>query len=102
LARPSVDELAYTSPCGSTIARLVFARHRHARASGICAEISQFERFPRPRRVTAYLGLVTKAGSTLGRRLLVEAATTTTARRRRGDAAKTASSPKSVSIQLRA
>ena len=55
----------------------------------VVAEIGDFERFPRARALSAYLGLVpsentsgdkrrlgsiTKAGSTLARRLLVEAA----------------------------
>lgn len=86
----AIDELARISPWATLISRL---RCLHGidtlGAFGLCAEIGQFERFPRPTAISAYLGLVpsehtsadkrrqgsiTKAGSTLARRLLVEAA----------------------------
>lgn len=86
----AIDQLASDSPWAQTISRL---RCLHGidtlGAFGLCAEICDFARFPRATAVSAYLGLVpsentsgdkrrqgaiTKAGSTLARRLLVEAA----------------------------
>ncbi len=94
LAR-AIDTLATSCDWAPTISRL---RCLHGidtlGAFGLCAEIGDFARFPRARALSAYLGLVpsentsgdkrrqgaiTKAGSTLGRRLLVEASYTTTA-----------------------
>lgn len=86
----AIDEIAVCSPWAQTIARL---RCLHGidtlSAFGICAEVCDFERFPKPSVFSAYLGLVpsehtsgdkrrqgaiTKAGSAHARRLLVEAA----------------------------
>jgi transposase len=86
----AIDALAIGCPWAPTIARL---RCLHGidtlGAFGLCAEVCDFQRFPRPAALSAYLGLVpsehtsgerrrlgsiTKAGSTLARRLLVEAA----------------------------
>jgi transposase len=86
----AIDALAASCAWAPTISRL---RCLHGidtlGAFGLCAEIGDFERFPRARALSAYLGLVpsentsgdkrrlgsiTKAGSTLARRLLVEAA----------------------------
>jgi transposase len=85
----AIDGLATTCAWAPTIARL---RCLHGidtlGAFGLCAEVCDFRRFPRARALSAYLGLVpsentsgdkrrlgaiTKAGSTLARRLLVEA-----------------------------
>jgi len=66
----------------------VLSRHRHLTAMLILAELHDFRRFPSPRALMAYLGLVpsedssgdrhrrgriTKTGNTLVRRVLVEA-----------------------------
>jgi transposase len=86
----AIGELATSCAWAPTIARL---RCLHGvdtlGAFGLCAEVCDFQRFPRARALSAYLGLVpcentsgdkrrlgsiTKAGSTLARRLLVEAA----------------------------
>jgi transposase len=86
----SIDELAGDCCWSTLIARL---RCLHGidtlGAFGLCAEVCDFQRFPRATALSAYLGLVpcentsgdkrrlgsiTKAGSTLARRLLVEAA----------------------------
>lgn len=86
----AIDALATSCCWAPTIARL---RCLHGidtlGAFGLCAEVCDFQRFPRARALSAYLGLVpsentsgdkrrlgaiTKAGSTLARRLLVEAA----------------------------
>jgi transposase len=86
----TIDQLAATCVWSELIARL---RCLHGidtlGAFGLCAEVCDFQRFPRPSSLSAYLGLVpcentsgdkrrlgtiTKAGSTLARRLLVEAA----------------------------
>lgn len=86
----AINTLATGCPWAPTIARL---RCLHGidtlGAFGLCAEVCDFQRFPRPAALSAYLGLVpsehtsderrrlgsiTKAGSTLARRLLVEAA----------------------------
>jgi transposase len=85
----AIDELARECCWAATIARL---RCLHGidtlGAFGLCAEIGDWGRFTRPAALSAYLGLVpcentsgdkrrlgsiTKAGSTLARRLLVEA-----------------------------
>ena len=85
----TIDQLATTCPWSGLIARL---RCLHGidtlGAFGLCAEICNFQRFPKPATLSAYLGLVpsentsgekrrlgsiTKAGSTLARQLLVEA-----------------------------
>ena len=83
-------ELTGGSPWAALIARLRCLRGIDTlSAFGLCAEISEWERFGHPDRLAAYLGLVpsesssgekrhqgaiTKAGSTHARRLLVEAA----------------------------
>jgi transposase len=86
----AIDRLAISCAWAPTIARL---RCLHGidtlGAFGLCAEVCDFQRFGRARALSAYLGLVpsentsadkrrlgsiTKAGSTLARRLLVEAA----------------------------
>jgi transposase len=86
----AIDALAGNCPWAPIIARL---RCLHGidtlGAFGLCAEVCDFQRFGRPAALSAYLGLVpsehssgerrrlgsiTKAGSTLARRLLVEAA----------------------------
>ena len=85
----AIDELARDCCWATTIARL---RCLHGidtlGAFGLCAEIGDWGRFTRPAALSAYFGLVpcentsgdkrrlgsiTKAGSTLARRLLVEA-----------------------------
>lgn len=85
----AIDELALACCWAPTIARL---RCLHGidtlGAFGLCAEICDWQRFTKPAALSAYLGLVpsenssgekrrqgsiTKAGSTLARRLLVEA-----------------------------
>ena len=78
-----------TSPFAVEIARLrCFRGLNTLSAAGICAEVGDFRRFPAPRQLTAFLGIVpsehssgtrrrlgsiTKAGSGHARRLLVEA-----------------------------
>jgi len=85
----TIDTLARECSWAETIARL---RCLHGidtlGAFGLCGEICDFQRFTRPTALSAYLGLVpsenssgdkrregsiTKGGSTLARRLLVEA-----------------------------
>ena len=82
-------QLALSSPCAPTVARLRCLRGIDTlSALGLCAEIGQWERFDHPDQLSAYLGIVpcehttgaqrrlgsiTKAGSTHARRLLVEA-----------------------------
>jgi transposase len=74
----------------ATVARLrCFRGVDTLTAAGLCAEVGSFERFPKPGLLSGFLGIVpceytsdsrrvqgqiTKAGSTLARRLLVEAA----------------------------
>ncbi|HEY1276568.1 MAG TPA: IS110 family transposase [Thermoleophilaceae bacterium] len=86
----ALEQLAPTSPWAETIARLRCFRGIDTLAAiGLCAEISDFERFAHPRQLAAYLGLVpcerssdekrrqgsiTKAGPKHSRRLLVQAA----------------------------
>jgi transposase len=86
----AIDELARDCVWTPLIARL---RCLHGidtlGAFALCGEVCDFQRFPKPTALSAYLGLVpcentsgdkrrlgsiTKAGSTLARRLLVEAA----------------------------
>ena len=78
------------SPWSETVARLRCLRGIDTlTALGLCAEIGDFDRFPRPAHLMSYLGLVpsedstgarrrqgtiTKSGSEHARRLLVEAA----------------------------
>jgi transposase len=86
----TIDELIPDSPWADTIARLRCLRGIDTlSAVGLCAEIGDWQRFPRAGHVMSYLGLVpsedstgssrrlgaiTKTGSGHGRRLLVEAA----------------------------
>jgi transposase len=86
----ALEELAATSPFGETMARLrCFRGIDTLTAAGICAEVGDFHRFPKPRLLSGYLGIVpserssgeqrrqgaiTKAGPSHARRLLVEAA----------------------------
>jgi len=86
----SIDELVPGSPWADTVARLRCLRGIDTlSAVGLCAEIGDWARFPKPAHVMSYLGLVpsehssgqtrrlgsiTKTGSGHGRRLLVEAA----------------------------
>jgi transposase len=86
----SLAELAEDSPWADTISRLRCLRGINTlSAVGLIAEIGTFERFPHPRQLAGFLGLVpsedtsgqvrrqgaiTKAGSKHARRLLVEAA----------------------------
>ena len=86
----ALGELAAESGWAATIARLRCLRGIETlSAVGLCAEIGDFHRFPKPSRLTGFLGLVpsestsgerrrqgaiTKAGSRHARRLLVEAA----------------------------
>jgi len=86
----TIGELVPTSPWADTVARLRCLRGIDTlSAVGLCAEIGDWARFPRPAHVMSYLGLVpsehstgqtrrlgaiTKTGSGHGRRLLVEAA----------------------------
>ncbi len=83
-------ELAPQSPWAETIARLrCFRGIDTLAATGLCAEVGDFERFGHPRQLAAFFGLVpserttdekrrqgsiTKAGPEHSRRLLVEAA----------------------------
>jgi transposase len=85
----SIGELVPSSPWAQSIARLRCLRGIDTlSAVGLCAEIGDWERFPRPGQLMSYLGLVpsehssgetrhqgtiTKSGSGHGRRLLVEA-----------------------------
>ena len=86
----ALSEIADACPWSETIGRLRCLRGIDTlTALGLCAEVSDFGRFPGPEAVGAYLGLVpsesssgerrrqgsiTKAGSGHARRLLVEAA----------------------------
>lgn len=86
----TLEELAPESPWAETIARLrCFRGIDTLAATGLCAEVGEFERFAHPRQLAAFLGLVpsertsdekrrqgsiTKAGPKHSRRLLVEAA----------------------------
>jgi transposase len=86
----TIDELVPDSPWAQAIARLRCLRGIDTlSAAGLCAEIGDWRRFPRPAHLMSYLGLVpsenssgearrqgaiTKTGSGHGRRLLVEAA----------------------------
>jgi transposase len=86
----ALAELAPASPFAETIARLrCFRGIDTLSAAGISAEVGDFRRFPHPRLLSGYLGLVpsertsdeqrrqgaiTKAGPGHSRRLLVEAA----------------------------
>ena len=86
----TIAELIPGSPWADTVARLRCLRGIDTlSAAGLCAEIGDFARFPRPAHLMSYLGLVpsehssgqarrqgaiTKTGSGHGRRLLVEAA----------------------------
>jgi transposase len=85
-----LEQLAGESMFAEPIARLRCLRGINTlSALGICAEVGKFERFEHPDSLAAYLGIVpsenstgqqrrqgaiTKAGSTHGRRLLIEAA----------------------------
>ncbi len=86
----TIGELIPSSPWAETIARLRCLRGIDTlSAVGLCAEIGDWQRFPKAGHVMSYLGLVpsedstgtsrrqgaiTKTGSGHGRRLLVEAA----------------------------
>jgi len=86
----AIGELIPDSPWADTIARLRCLRGIDTlSAVGLCAEIGDWQRFPKAAHVMSYLGLVpsedssgqtrrqgsiTKTGSGHGRRLLVEAA----------------------------
>lgn len=86
----TLEGLVPESPHAKTIARLrCFRGLDTLSAAGLCAEVSDFGRFARPKRLAGFLGIVpaertsdekrrqgaiTKAGSSHGRRLLVEAA----------------------------
>ena len=86
----TIGELIPDSPWADTIARLRCLRGIDTlSAVGLCAEIGDWQRFPKAGHVMSYLGLVpsedstgqtrrqgaiTKTGSRHGRRLLVEAA----------------------------
>jgi transposase len=86
----AIDELIPGSPWAQSIARLRCLRGIDTlSAVGLCAEIGDWQRFPKAGHVMSYLGLVpsedstgssrrqgaiTKTGSGHGRRLLVEAA----------------------------
>jgi transposase len=85
-----LGEAVPASPFAETVARLRCLRGIDTlSALGLCAEIGDFERFPRPAQLMSYVGLVpsesstgerrrqgsiTKSGSEHARRLLVEAA----------------------------
>jgi transposase len=84
-----LERLVPASPHSETIARLrCFRGVDTLTAAGICAEVSDFARFPKPKQLWSFLGIVpsehssgdqrrqgsiTKAGSADARRLLVEA-----------------------------
>ena len=86
----TLAELALDSPWAATISGLRCLRGIDTlTASGLCAEVGDFHRFPHPKLLASHLGLVpsedssgerrrlgsiTKAGSKHARRLLVEAA----------------------------
>jgi transposase len=100
----TIGELVPGSPWADTVARLRCLRGIDTlSAVGLCAEIGDWARFPRPAHVMSYLGLVpsehssgqtrrlgsiTKTGSGHGRRLLVEAAWHYRRPPRNGDALK--------------
>jgi transposase len=85
----TIAELAESGPRAQTIARLrCFRGIDTLSAAGLCAEIGDFGRFPRPAKLAGYLGItpsertsdekrrqgsITKAGPSHARRLLVEA-----------------------------
>lgn len=85
-----LEQLVPESPHAPTVARLrCFRGIDTLSAAGLCAEVSDFQRFARPKLLSGFLGIVpsertsdekrrqghiTKAGSSHGRRLLVEAA----------------------------
>jgi len=99
-----IGELVPDSPWAQSVARLRCLRGIDTlTAVGLCAEIGDWTRFPRPAHVMSYLGLVpsenstgqtrrqgsiTKTGSGHGRRLLVEAAWHYRRPPRKGDALK--------------
>jgi transposase len=86
----ALEQLAPASPFADTVARLrCFRGIDTLSAAGVSAEVGDFARFPHPRFLTGYLGIVpsehtsddrrrqggiTKAGPGHARRLLVEAA----------------------------
>jgi transposase len=86
----ALEQLVPDSPHARTVARLrCFRGIDTLSAAGLCAEVSDFQRFARPKLLSGFLGIVpsehtsdqkrrqgaiTKAGSSHGRRLLVEAA----------------------------
>jgi len=100
----TIGELVPGSPWAQTVARLRCLRGIDTlSAVGLCAEIGDWARFPRPGHLMSYLGLVpsehssgqtrrqgsiTKTGSGHGRRLLVEAAWHYRRPPRKGDALK--------------
>lgn len=85
----TLEELIPASPHAQAIARLrCFRGVNTLTAAGLCAEVSDFARFPKPKQLWGFLGIVpsehssgeqrkqgqiTKAGSAHARRLLVEA-----------------------------
>jgi transposase len=85
-----IEQLWPDSPYAAAISRLrAFRGVDTLTAAGICAEVGDFHRFPKPNRLAGHLGIVpsertsdekrrqgaiTKAGSKHARRLLVEAA----------------------------
>ena len=110
----AIGELVPDSPWADTVARLRCLRGIDTlSAVGLCAEIGDWQRFPKAGYVMSYLGLVpsedstgqtrrqgaiTKTGSGHGRRLLVEQRGTTAERppkARRSSAAKPGSPPTS-------
>jgi transposase len=105
----------------ATVARLrCFRGVNTLTAAGVCAEVGSFERFAKPSLLAGFLGIVpseytsdskrvqgqiTKAGSTLARRLLVEAAHHYRRRPRIGEelaARQTGQDPRVVQIAWRA
>ena len=104
MLQTTIGELVPGSPWAQSIARLRCLRAIDTlSAVGLCAEIGDFTRFPRPGHLMSYLGLVpcehstgtsrrqgaiTKTGSGHGRRLLVEAAWHYRRRPRKGDTLK--------------
>lgn len=86
----AIEEVWPQSPWSETVARLrCFRGIGSLTAFGLCAEVGDFRRFERPGALAGYLGIVpsehssgevvrrgpiTKAGSSFGRRLLIEAA----------------------------
>ena len=100
----TIDELVPDSPWADTVARLRCLRGIDTlSAVGLCAEIGDWQRFPRAGHLMSYLGLIpsedssgqtrrlgsiTKTGPGHGRRLLVEAAWHYRRPPRKGDALK--------------